>query len=60
MQEALDIYSNWISPKIEFWFEILMIVILLIQVTLIRKSGFDNGAESSIENINQAFMRVND
>jgi len=35
-----------------------MIVILLIQVTLIRKSGFDKGAESSIENINEAFMRV--
>jgi len=57
MRDYLEMFCGLITPNIGFTFEIAMIIILLIQVTLIKKSGFDKGAESSIENINLAFMR---
>ena len=39
-------------------FEAVSVVMLMIQMTLLTKSGFSNASETTIENINQAFIRV--
>jgi len=50
--------DKFIGTRDSFVFEIWLLIILVAQMTLLKKSGFDSLTEMMIENINQAFIRV--
>jgi len=53
----VELLENLVGNSSTFTYEIYILIIIIVQMTLLKRSGFEASTEITIENINQAFVR---